>query len=60
MLGMARFGIDAAAGDSIWSDACREGLDEFFAWQADPESPFRPPDCARCSIRCRRMVPVVA
>jgi hypothetical protein len=33
---MAELGIDAAAGDSTWSDASREGLDEFFAWQADP------------------------
>jgi hypothetical protein len=36
--GMARLGIDAAAGDSIWSDASREGLGEFLAWQADPQA----------------------
>jgi hypothetical protein len=33
--GMARLGIDAAAGDSVWSDASREGLEEFLDWQAD-------------------------
>jgi hypothetical protein len=36
--GMAQLGIDAAAGDSIWSDASRAGLDEFLAWQADPHA----------------------
>jgi hypothetical protein len=36
--GMAQLGIDAAAGDSIWSDASREGLDEFLAWHADPHA----------------------
>jgi hypothetical protein len=36
--GMAQLGIDAAAGDSIWSGASREGLDEFLAWQADPRA----------------------
>ena len=35
---MAGYGIDATAGDSPWSYAAHEGLDEFFAWQADPES----------------------
>jgi hypothetical protein len=33
---MAQFGIDAAAGDSPWSYAAEEGLEEFFAWRADP------------------------
>ena len=33
---MAQFGIDAAAGDSHWSYAAEEGLEEFLAWQADP------------------------
>jgi hypothetical protein len=33
---MAQFGIDAAAGDSTWSDAAQQGMDEFFAWQTDP------------------------
>ncbi len=33
---LAQIGIDAATGDSIWSEASREGLDEFLAWQADP------------------------
>jgi hypothetical protein len=35
---MAGYGIDATAGDSPWSYAAHEGLDEFFAWQADPGS----------------------
>ena len=35
---MAAYGIDATAGDSPWSYAALEGLDEFFAWQADPDS----------------------
>jgi hypothetical protein len=35
---MAELGIDAAAGDSSWSDAAREGLDEFLTWQADPQA----------------------
>ncbi len=35
---MAGHAIDAAAGDSPWAYAVHEGLDEFFAWQADPES----------------------
>jgi hypothetical protein len=35
---MAQFGIDAAAGDSIWSDASREGLEEFLEWHADPHA----------------------
>jgi hypothetical protein len=35
---MAQIGIDAAAGDSIWSGASRAGLDEFLAWQADPDA----------------------
>jgi hypothetical protein len=35
---MAQLGIDAAAGDSTWSDASGQGLDEFLAWQADPAS----------------------
>jgi len=33
---MAQFGIDATADDSVWSDATHQGMDEFFAWQADP------------------------
>jgi hypothetical protein len=33
---MAGYGIDATAGDSPWSYAAEAGLDEFFAWQADP------------------------
>jgi hypothetical protein len=35
---MAGYGIDATAGDSPWSYAAHEGLDEFFAWQNDPDS----------------------
>jgi hypothetical protein len=35
---MTQLGIDAAAGDSCWSDASREGLEEFLAWQADPQA----------------------
>jgi hypothetical protein len=35
---MAGYGIDATAGDSPWSYAAHEGLDEFFAWQANPDS----------------------
>jgi hypothetical protein len=35
---MTGVGIDAAAGDSCWSDASREGLEEFLAWQADPQA----------------------
>ena len=35
---MAQLGIDAAAGDSVWSDASREGLEEFLVWQADPHT----------------------
>ncbi len=35
---MAQFGIDAAAGDSTWSDASRQGLDEFLAWESGPET----------------------
>ena len=35
---MAGHGIEATAGDSPWSYAAHAGLDEFFAWQADPES----------------------
>ena len=35
---MAGYGIDATAGDSPWTYSAHEGLDEFFAWQADPES----------------------
>ncbi|MFI5459770.1 MAG: Imm48 family immunity protein [Isosphaerales bacterium] len=38
---MAQLGIDAAAGDSTWSYASHEGLDEFFDWQADPAA-FQP------------------
>jgi hypothetical protein len=37
-LRMAEFGIDATAGESQWSFAAQEGLDEFFAWRADPEA----------------------
>jgi hypothetical protein len=33
---MAQLGIDAAAGESAWSDAAEQGMDEFFDWQADP------------------------
>ena len=33
---MAQFGIDAAADNSVWSDAAQKGMDEFFAWQTDP------------------------
>ena len=33
---MAGYGIEATAGDSPWSYAAHEGLDEFFAWKADP------------------------
>ena len=35
---MAGYGIDATAGDSPWSYAAHEGLDEFFAWRSDPDS----------------------
>lgn len=35
---MAGYGIDATAGESPWSYAAHEGLDEFFAWQADTGS----------------------
>jgi len=35
---MAGHGIEATAGDNPWSYAAHEGLDEFFAWQADPAS----------------------
>jgi hypothetical protein len=35
---MAQLGIDAAAGDSIWSDASREGLEEFLEWLGDPQA----------------------
>jgi hypothetical protein len=35
---MAGYGIDATADDSPWSYAVHEGLDEFFAWKADPDS----------------------
>jgi hypothetical protein len=35
---MAQLGIDAVAGDSRWSDASRDGADEFLAWQADPQA----------------------
>jgi hypothetical protein len=35
---MARLGIDAAAGDSRWSDAAQTGLEAFAAWQADPNT----------------------
>jgi hypothetical protein len=35
---MAGYGIDATAGESPWSYAVHEGLDEFFAWKDDPES----------------------
>jgi hypothetical protein len=34
---MAGYGIDATAGDSPWSYAAHEGLDEFFAWKADSD-----------------------
>jgi hypothetical protein len=37
-MAMARLGIDAAAGESVWSQASQEGLDEFLAWQADPDA----------------------
>jgi hypothetical protein len=33
---MAGYGIDSTAGDSPWSYAADAGVDEFFAWQADP------------------------
>jgi len=33
---MVQFAIDAAAGDSAWSYASQEGLDEFFDWESDP------------------------
>ena len=35
---MARLGIDAAAGDSVWSNASREGFEEFLVWQVDPRA----------------------
>jgi hypothetical protein len=35
---MVQLGIDAAAGDSIWSEASSEGLEEFFAWQDNPDT----------------------
>ena len=35
---MTQLGIDAAAGDSCWSDASRDGLKEFVAWQANPQA----------------------
>jgi hypothetical protein len=38
---MAQHGIDAAAGESAWSDAAEQGMDEFFDWQADPIA-FKP------------------
>jgi len=52
---MAQFGIDAAAGDSAWSDAAQHGMDEFFAWQSDPAG-FAPSrlravlDCAGAEV----------
>jgi hypothetical protein len=33
---MAQFGIEAAADDTVWSNAAQDGMEEFFAWQADP------------------------
>jgi hypothetical protein len=35
---MAQLGIEAAAGDSSWSDASRDGVDEFNAWKANPQA----------------------
>ena len=35
---MAGYGIEATAGDSPWSYAAHEGLDEFFDWKANPET----------------------
>ena len=35
---MAGYGIDATAGDSPWSYAAHEGLDEFFDWLSNPDS----------------------
>ena len=32
---MAQYGIDASAGDSDYSYAAHEGMDEFFDWLAD-------------------------
>jgi len=33
---MTQLGIEAAAGESAWADSAQEGMEEFFAWQADP------------------------
>ena len=33
---MAGYGIEATAGDSPWSYAALEGLDEFFDWKSNP------------------------
>ena len=35
---MAQLGINAVAGNTPWSYAAHQGLDEFFAWQAAPEA----------------------
>ena len=35
-LRLVEFGVEATAGDTPWSYAAQAGVDEFFAWQADP------------------------
>jgi hypothetical protein len=37
-LRVVEFGVEATAGETPWSYAAQAGVDEFFAWQADPES----------------------
>ena len=46
---MAGYGIEATAGESPWSYAVHEGLDEFFAWKANPEE-FTSTRLRSCSI----------
>ncbi len=35
-LRLVQFAVEAAAGETAWSYAAHAGVDEFFAWQADP------------------------
>jgi hypothetical protein len=35
-LRVVEYGVEAAVGETPWSYAAQAGVDEFFAWQADP------------------------
>ena len=53
-LRVVEFGVEATAGETPWSYAAQAGVDEFFAWQADPSGDVTS-RLARCSTRRLRL-----